>query len=197
MKKTAIIDYGSGNVFSVFAAINRLGGNPFITNDPAEIRKADKVILPGVGHAKFAMEQLKSTGLDKVILSLTQPVMGICLGMQLMCEYTEEGNMNGLGIFPNVKVRKFVDSPKVPHIGWNELIDCKGMMKDYVSEVYFVHSYFVEVNPYSTSNAQYGGVFSTSLQKDNFYGCQFHPEKSGTTGEDILRDFLNLKTIEK
>ena len=187
--KIAIIDYGSGNVFSVSSAINRLGAEPIITSDKELIRTADKIIFPGVGHGKFAMDQLIEKQLDQFIPTLKQPFMGICLGMQLMCEYTEEGNVKGLGIFENVKVVKFTDAPKIPHMGWNRTMNVDSDQVN--SEVYFVHSYYVELNKYSTSVTNYGNRFSATLQKDNFYGCQFHPEKSGKEGELILRNFLN------
>ena len=193
----AIIDYGSGNVFSVQSALNKLGVNTVITNNQEEIIAADAVIFPGVGHAKFAMEQLKKTGLDQVIPKLKQPVLGICLGMQLMCQSTEEGNVKGLNIFEDVKVRKFTDVPKIPHMGWNELRSGKGIFKNIESDVYFVHSYYVEPSIYSVSETNYGTSFSASLMKDNFYACQFHPEKSGKAGEEILRKFLALSPAYK
>lgn len=188
--KTAIIDYGSGNVFSVSAALKRLGVEPVITCDEEIIKSADSVIFPGVGHAKFAMQQIKEKQLDLLIPRLKQPVLGICLGMQLMCEWTEEGNVTGLGIFERTKVLRFTDAPKVPHMGWNKLGYGKSVVQDCESEVYFVHSYFVEVNEYTTSVVEYGSRFSASMQKDNFFACQFHPEKSGKQGEQILANFL-------
>ncbi len=190
--KIAIIDYGSGNVFSVSSALKRLGVSAVVTADHKIIKSADAIIFPGVGHAKFAMEQLKKTGLDQLIPTLKQPVLGICLGMQLMCAFTEEGDVSCLNIFPNVKVRKFVDSPKIPHIGWNKLENGEGLFTDFNSDVYFVHSYYVELNEYTVSESEYGSRFTASMQKDNFYGCQFHPEKSGKCGEKILSDFLKM-----
>lgn len=190
--KVAIIDYGSGNVFSVQSALNKLGVNPIITKEKKEIESADAVIFPGVGHAKFAMKQLQKTGLDELIPHLKQPVLGICLGMQLMCESTEEGDVKGLNIFDGVKVLKFKDVPKVPHMGWNELSGGKGIFQNLESDVYFVHSYYVESSPYTVSKTYYGSGFSSSLMKDNFYACQFHPEKSGKAGEEILKNFLAL-----
>lgn len=187
----AIIDYGSGNVFSVQSALNRLGVNTFITIDKKIIQTSDAVIFPGVGHAKFAMSQLQETGLDQLIPQLKQPVLGICLGMQLMCESTEEGNVKGLNIFKGVRVLKFTNVPKIPHMGWNQLIGSKGIFNS-DSMVYFVHSYFVESSKYSASQTMYGSNFSSSLIKNNFYACQFHPEKSGEAGEKILKNFLEL-----
>lgn len=190
--KVAIIDYGSGNVFSVSSALKRLGVASVVTDDYKIIKSSDAVIFPGVGHAKFAMEQLKETGLDKLIPFLKQPVLGICLGMQLMCKYTEEGDVKCLNIFSNVNVRKFVDSPKIPHMGWNRLENGKGLFKEVNSDVYFVHSYYAELNEYTVSEAEYGSKFTASMQKNNFYGCQFHPEKSGKNGERLLSDFLKI-----
>jgi glutamine amidotransferase len=190
--KVAIIDYGSGNVFSVSAALKRLGVNAVVTADSDVIKSSDAVIFPGVGHAKFAMEQLKETGLDQLIPTLEQPVLGICLGMQLMCSFTEEGDVACLNIFPNVNVRKFVDSPKIPHMGWNKLENGKGLFTDTNSDVYFVHSYYAELNEFTVSESDYGSIFTASMQKDNFYGCQFHPEKSGKSGEKIIADFLKM-----
>jgi glutamine amidotransferase len=190
--KVAIIDYGSGNVFSVESAIKRLGGEAILTANQEVINSADKVIFPGVGHAKYAMEQLKSSNLDVLIPALKQPVLGICLGMQLMCDFTEEGNVNGLNIFKDIKVKKFEDVPKIPHIGWNSLKNGVGIFENCTSDVYFVHSYFVELNKFTSLETDYGQTFSAALQKDNFYACQFHPEKSGKVGETILSNFIKL-----
>lgn len=186
----AIIDYGSGNVFSVSATLKRLGAEPIITDNPEIIKAADAVIFPGVGHAKFAIEQLSKSGLDRLIPTLKQPVLGICLGMQLMCDFSEEGDVQCLGIFPNVHVKKFVNSPKIPHIGWNSLKKGKSIFTNCDSDVYFVHSYYVELNQFTISEASYGTDYTAALQKDNFYGCQFHPEKSGKIGEEIISNFL-------
>lgn len=190
--KVAIIDYGSGNVFSVCSALKRLGVDAVVTEDHAVIKSASAVIFPGVGHAKFAMEQLRETGLDQLIPTLTQPVLGICLGMQLMCAFTEEGNVDCLNIFKDVQVKKFTDAPKIPHMGWNNLQNWKGLFEEVNSDVYFVHSYYAELNQYTASEAEYGPRFTASMQKDNFYGCQFHPEKSGENGEKIIGEFLKL-----
>lgn len=190
----AIIDYGAGNIKSVKYALERMGVNAILTSDANEIRKADKVIFPGVGQASAAMKQLKEKGLDKIIPDLKQPVLGICLGMQLMCKYTEEGNTEGLGIFP-YNVLQFPKEDKVPHMGWNTLEDNESAIFLGIEDspyVYFVHSYYVPKNKYSISNCNYIRPFCAALQKENFFGCQFHPEKSGKTGEQILRNFLNL-----
>ena len=192
----AIIDYGSGNVFSVSSALKRLGVEAIITSDATIIKSADAVIFPGVGHAKAAMEQLKVKGLDKLIPTLEQPFLGICLGMQLMCSYTEEGDVDCLDIFSGVKVRKFIDSPKIPHMGWNTLINGKSIFHEDNSDVYFVHSYFVVLNEFTISESEYGSKFTACMQKNNFYGCQFHPEKSGEAGLKMIAKFLGLVTNE-
>lgn len=189
-----IIDYEAGNVQSVKYALERLGVNAEISNCETTIRKADKVIFPGVGEASWAMKKLKETGLDKLIHQLKQPVLGICLGMQLMCEETEEGNTKGLGIFP-VKTLKFPPEDKVPHMGWNQINIKSGDLFENVKMenfVYFVHSYYVPVNEFTASETNYIRPFSASLQKDNFYACQFHPEKSGEIGQQVLSNFINL-----
>ena len=188
----AIIDYGSGNVFSVSSALKRLGVEAIITSDATIIKSADAVIFPGVGHAKSAMEQLKVKGLDKLIPTLEQPFLGICLGMQLMCSYTEEGDVDCLDIFSGVKVKKFIDSPKIPHMGWNTLINGKSIFHEDNSDVYFVHSYFVALNEFTISETEYGSKFTASMKKNNFYGCQFHPEKSGEAGGKMIAKFLGL-----
>ena len=193
--KIAIIEYGSGNIFSVSSALKRLGADVIVTNETKIIESADAVIFPGVGHAKFAMEELKNKGLDRFIPTLKQPVLGICLGMQLMCDYTEEGDVTCLGIFDNVKVKKFVDSPKIPHMGWNKIFNNKDFFEGCDSEVYFVHSYYAEKSKYTVSEVNYGSDFSAALQKDNFFACQFHPEKSGKSGEQLLNNFI--KKIKK
>jgi len=189
-----IIDYEAGNVQSVKYALERLGVSAEVSNCEETIRKADKVIFPGVGEAAWAMNALKKNGLDKLIPQLKQPVLGVCLGMQLMCEKTEEGNTKGLGIFP-IETLKFPAEEKVPHMGWNQLSQQKGDLFKGVKNdgfVYFVHSYYVPVNKHTTSETNYIRLFSASLQKDNFYACQFHPEKSGDNGQQILSNFINL-----
>lgn len=190
--KIVIIDYGAGNVKSVQFALERLGYKALCSNDPEEIRSADKVIFPGVGEAQSAMDEIVKYGLDKVIPELKQPVLGICLGMQLMCTHSEENDTDCLGIFP-LEVKKFLVDLKVPHIGWNQIIDLKGHLFDKVEEssyVYYVHSYYVPENKYSIANTEYEIKYSGAIQKDNFYACQFHPEKSGGIGEQILKNFI-------
>lgn len=187
--KTTIIDYGAGNVKSVAFACERLGITPTLSNDKEVIEGSDRIIFPGVGHADFAMQKLHESKLVEVIKNLEQPVLGICLGMQLMCRETEEGNVNGLGIF-DVPVVRFQGDLKIPHMGWNLLEDTKGLLKDIEDYVYFVHSYYVPENSYTTAVCNYGLKFSAALQKDNFYACQFHPEKSGSPGNEILKRFL-------
>ncbi len=187
-----VIDYGAGNVKSVQFALERLGYEAICSNDPQVIANADKVIFPGVGEAKSAMKEIRKYGLDKVIPALKQPVLGICLGMQLMCGHSEENDTDCLGIFP-VEVKKFQVDLKVPHIGWNQIIELKGHLFDTVepsSYVYYVHSYYVPENEFSIANTEYGIKFSGAIKKDNFYACQFHPEKSGDTGEQILKNFI-------
>ncbi len=187
-----IIDYGAGNVKSVQFALERLGYKAICSNDPKVIQAADKVIFPGVGEAQSAMKEIKKYGLEQVIPELKQPVLGICLGMQLMCEHSEENGTDCLGIFP-IEVKKFQVDLKVPHIGWNQIIELKEHLFDEVKEssyVYYVHSYYVPENEYSIANTDYGIKYSGAIKKDNFYACQFHPEKSGGIGEQILKNFI-------
>jgi len=191
MKNIVIIDYGAGNVKSVNFAFQRLGFDPVLSDDPAVIKNADYVIFPGVGHAKSAMEQLNAKNLVKVIQDLKQPVLGVCLGMQLMCRFSEEGDVDGLGIF-DVDVVRFDDQLKVPHMGWNDLQNGNSLIKGISDQAYFVHSYFVPITEETIASCEYGVSFSAALAKDNFYGCQFHPEKSGEIGERILKRFLEL-----
>lgn len=189
-----LIDYGAGNTKSVQFALKRLGVEAILTNNEALICKADKVIFPGVGHANAAMEKLRQVGLDKVIPNLKQPVLGVCLGMQLMCNFSEEGDTNGLGIF-DLNVLKFNTTNKIPQIGWNTIVDLKSKLFNGLQEnefMYFVHSYYVPLAKETIATAQYGINYSAALQKNNFYGCQFHPEKSGDKGEMILKNFLML-----
>ncbi|MFS4472977.1 imidazole glycerol phosphate synthase subunit HisH [Chryseobacterium sp. T20] len=190
----AIIKYNGGNVNSVQNALNRLKIDSVITDDPEQILKADKVIFPGVGEASSTMKLLKEKELDLLIPSLTQPVLGICLGMQLMCKENEEGNTEGMGIF-DINVRKFPAKDIVPHMGWNTVSGqssplFSGIEKS--SDVYFVHSYYCELSDFTTSVCDYILPFSASLQKDNFYAVQFHPEKSGIVGNQIVKNFINL-----
>ncbi len=189
-----IIDYGAGNVKSVQYALNRLGVNPILSEDKEVILKADKVIFPGVGSAGAAMKQLNADGLVDVIPQLKQPVLGVCLGMQLMCKHSQEGNTKGLGIF-DVDVVKFVGDEKIPHMGWNDLENLQSSI--YINfpihnQVYFVHSYYAPVIPETTATCNYIQPFSASIQKNNFYAFQFHPEKSSNAGEILLQNFLNI-----
>jgi glutamine amidotransferase len=192
--KIAIIDYGAGNVQSVLFALERLGYEGNVTNDWNTIKSADKVIFPGVGEASSAMKMLVDSGLDVLIPTLQQPVLGICLGMQLMCKYSEEGNTNGLGIF-DVNVVKFSNEVKVPQMGWNTIYNLKSPLFTGIKEnefMYLVHSYFASLSENTIATTNYELEYSTALQRDNFFGVQFHPEKSGTFGEQILNNFLNL-----
>ena len=193
----AIIKYNAGNIFSVDYALRRLGVAPIITADHEQIMKADKVIFPGVGEAKNTMEYLKAHQLDQLICNLKQPVLGICLGMQLLCKHSDEGNVDCLGVF-DADVKRFhpkTQNEKVPHMGWNTLSHTeaplfKGFTKD--EFVYFVHSFYVPVNEHTAAQCEYIHPFSAALHKNNFYATQFHPEKSGNTGERILTNFLDI-----
>jgi len=192
--KVAILKYNAGNIQSVSFALNRLGVSPVITDDPQILTTADKVIFPGVGEAASAMQYLRERNLDKLIKSLQCPVLGICLGMQLMCESSEEGNTGGLGIFP-VQVKRFPAAKKVPQVGWNTVTRLKGQLfKNIPAETYFyfVHSYYAELSADSAATCDYIVEFSASLAKNNFYGTQFHPEKSGSSGELVFKNFLEL-----
>lgn len=192
--KIAIIDFGAGNVKSVQFALERIGFSGFLTSDAGKIESADKVIFPGVGEAKSAMQALKNRDLDKVIPQLKQDVLGICLGMQLMCEKTEEGLTDCLNIFPEAAI-SFLGPLKVPHVGWNQIEGLNSILFNGIEEgsfVYFVHSYYVPLSKFTVAQSFYGFNFSTALVKDNFYACQFHPEKSGSTGEQILKNFIAI-----
>lgn len=192
--KIAIIDYGAGNVQSVLFAIERLGYTAFITNDAEKIKSADKVIFPGVGEASSAMQKIKAIQLDKIIRDLQQPVLGICLGMQLLCKSSEEGNTEGLGIF-DIHIERFTNSLKVPQIGWNTVYDLKSKLFKGISNkefMYLVHSFYAPMNEECIATTFYGMEYASAIQKDNFYGVQFHPEKSGATGAKILQNFLEL-----
>jgi len=180
--KVVIIDYGAGNTQSVKFAFQRLGITPVLSDSKEEILSADKIIFPGVGHAKAAMNVLREKSLDVLIPQLKQPVLGICLGMQLMCKFSEEGNVDCLGIF-NQTVKLFEPKLKVPHIGWNRT---EGNSDWY----YFVHSYYVPKNEFTTQLCNYITEFSAAIRKDNFYAVQFHPEKSGSAGEALLKKFI-------
>lgn len=192
--KIAIIKYNAGNIMSVENAINRLGYNCIVTDDPEQIKIADKVIFPGVGEASSAMHYLKEKKLDQLVKSLKQPVLGICLGQQLMCTYSEEGNTACMGVF-ETQVKKFPPKELVPHMGWNNLQNLKGDLFKGVSEsdnVYFVHSYYAEVCENTTAICDYILPFSAAMQKNNFYATQFHPEKSADVGTVILKNFLEI-----
>jgi len=189
-----VIKYNAGNIKSVENAVKRLGFDCSVTDDPDKIKSADKVIFPGVGEASSAMEYLKAKGLDKLIASLKQPVLGVCLGQQLLCSFTEEGNTECLGVF-DCQVKKFPPEDKVPHMGWNEITNLKSPLFNGLkenSDVYFVHSYFCEPNENQIAVCDYITPFAAALNKDNFYACQFHPEKSAGIGEQILKNFLEL-----
>ena len=192
--KIVIIDYGAGNIQSIQFAFKRLSVEAILTNDIQLIQSADRVIFPGVGEASNAMKMLRESGLDAVIPNLKQPVLGICLGMQLMCSYSEEGNTKGLGIFTD-RVVKFNTQLKVPQIGWNQISNLKSSLFTGISEneyMYLVHSYYAPICEETIATSTYGLEYSTALQKNNFYGVQFHPEKSSKAGEKILENFLNL-----
>jgi imidazole glycerol-phosphate synthase subunit HisH len=192
--KIVIINYGAGNIQSIKFAIQRIGFEAILSDDVNEILAADKVIFPGVGEASSAMQKLKASGLDQLIPKLKQPVLGICLGMQLMCIATEEGATKGLGIF-DVDVIKFSDKVKVPQIGWNQIKDLKTDLFKGVSEqeyIYLVHSFYAPKCEETIATTEYDLAYSAALKKDNFYGTQFHPEKSSSIGEKILLNFLNM-----
>ncbi len=194
--KLVIIDYGAGNIKSIQFAFKRLGIDAVLSNKVDEIKAADKVIFPGVGEASSAMKMLQESGLDKVIPTLKQPVLGICLGMQLMCNSSEEGNTKGLGIF-NVAIKKFSNSVKVPQMGWNVISDLKSDLFSGIKDkefMYLVHSFYAEKCDETIATTDYEIEYASALQKDNFYGVQFHPEKSGVEGAKILQNFLELKT---
>jgi len=194
----AVIDYGGGNVFSVVHALRRLGANPTLTDSAEIISKADKVVFPGQGEASSSMQNLRQKGLDEVIRNLRQPILGICIGQQLMCSHSEEGDTDCLGIFdvPVLRLRPEDRTLKVPHMGWNslEIVKDEGLFKDFKGGeyVYFVHSFYVPVCDWTIATTEYAQPFSAALHRDNFYATQFHPEKSGSVGERILQNFLSL-----
>ncbi|WP_223548423.1 imidazole glycerol phosphate synthase subunit HisH [Aestuariivivens sp. NBU2969] len=192
--KLVIIDYGAGNIKSIQFAFNRLGYDAFLSNNTEEIKAADRIIFPGVGEANSAMKKLKESKLDELIPSLKQPVLGICLGMQLMCQYTEEGDTIGLGIF-QTKVKRFSNSVKVPQMGWNVIKELKSDLFKGIKEneyMYLVHSFYAEHCNETIAATDYGINYASALQHENFYGVQFHPEKSSVAGEKILDNFLTL-----
>lgn len=193
--KLIIIDYGAGNIKSIQFAFKRLGVEAILTNDIDIIKSADKVIFPGVGEASSAMKMLIESGLHEVIPTLKQPVLGICLGMQLMCNFTEEGITRGLGIF-DVTVKRFSNNVKVPQMSWNVIKELKSSLFSGIKEnefMYLVHSYFAELCDETIAKTDYELEYSAALQKDNFYGVQFHPEKSGNEGAKILENFIKLE----
>ena len=190
----AILKYNAGNIKSVQNALIRLGYKSIITDNPSELINAEKVIFPGVGEAGSAMDYLKERGLDQTIKSLTQPVLGICLGLQLMCRFSEEGETKCLGIF-DTDVRLFPPVDKIPHIGWNNCLTMKGDLFKGITlndNLYYVHSYYAEISLFTLATCDYIIPFSSAMQKENYYATQFHPEKSAETGEKILRNFLEL-----
>ena len=192
--KVAIIKYNAGNIHSVRLALNRIGVEPIVSDDPSIIAQADKVIFPGVGEARSAMKYLKSRNIDNLLPKLTQPLLGICLGLQLMCRDSEENNTTCLGIF-DAKVKMFPAKKKIPHMGWNTIYDFKSSLFEKIdrnSYVYFVHSYYAELNTNTSAQSNYIVTFSSALHRNNFYAVQFHPEKSGKVGEKILKNFLSL-----
>ena len=192
--KIVIINYGAGNIQSIMFAIERLGFKAVLSNNPDEIKSADKVIFPGVGEASYAMRMLKESGLDTLIPTLKQPVFGICLGMQLMCNSSEEGNTEGLGIF-DVDVIKFSSKVKVPQMGWNTIYNLKSDLFKGIAEneyMYLVHSFYAPICAETIATTDYELPYSSALENNNFYGTQFHPEKSGDVGEQILNNFLKI-----
>ena len=193
--KVAILKYNAGNTASVANALERLGVTPVISGDVETLRSADKVIMPGVGEASTAMAHLRERGLDEVIRSLSQPVLGVCLGMQLMCATSEENATECLGIFP-YRVRRFAaNGIKVPHMGWNTISDLRSSLFASVGPdcyLYFVHGYYVETGDLTTATCTYDACFSAAISRGNFHGVQFHPEKSGAIGQSILENFLKL-----
>ena len=192
----AILKYNAGNVRSVIFALRRLGIDPLWTDDPDELKAADKVIFPGVGEASTAMAYLEKRGLDRVLRELEQPLLGICLGLQLLCQSSEENDTAGMGIFPH-QVRRFEPRQKVPHIGWNAISNLSGPLFDGVPEgsyAYFVHSYYAVPGRLDCARTEYITTFASGIRHDNVFAVQFHPEKSGAVGQRILKNFLSLDT---
>lgn len=196
--EVAIVKYNAGNLFSVVHALNRLGIEPVITDDAEQLSKADRILFPGQGHAATTMAYLREHKLDKIICNLKQPVLGICVGQQLMCHHSEEGDVDCLGIF-DADVKRFQPlnhEDKVPHMGWNQLTGLQSpLFKDLQEEdfVYFVHSYYVPVNDWTIATSNYIHPFCAAMHRDNFFATQFHPEKSGKVGEQILKNFLDIQ----
>ena len=198
--KTVVIKYNAGNIQSVLFALERLSVNAEVTDDASSILSADRVIFPGVGEASSAMKYLRAKNLDNVITSLTQPVLGICLGMQLLCEHSEENNTSCLGIFKNINVKKFAPAEntthfKVPQIGWNMVTHKQDHLFNKIpvhSYFYFVHGYYAELNDWNIGTTDYIAPYTSAMKKNNFYGVQFHPEKSAAAGEQLLKNFLSL-----
>lgn len=196
--KTVIIKYNSGNIQSVQFALERIGINAKVTDDADQIKSADKVIFPGVGEASTAMKFLRERKLNELIVSLTQPVLGICLGMQLLCRHSEENDTDCLGIFENIAVRKFDATEanlKIPQIGWNNISNLQSTLFSNIpgdSYCYFVHGYYAEMSEHTIATTEYGITYSAAIQKNNFYGVQFHPEKSAAVGEQLLKNFLAI-----
>lgn len=190
----AIVKYNAGNIYSVVNALRRLGVEPVLTDDAEQLQRADRVLFPGQGEARGAMQYLRARRLDEVIRSLRQPVFGICVGQQLLCRHSEEGDTDCIGIF-DAEVKRFSPTrheDKVPCMGWNQLYDTRGSLFTESDYVYFVHSYYVPLCADTAATANYIQPYSAALQRDNFYACQFHPEKSGRAGEQIIQKFLEL-----
>ena len=202
----AIVKYNAGNIYSVVNALKRLGIDPLLTDNPEELRRADKVLFPGQGEARGAMDYLRQRGLDQVIRQLTQPVLGICIGQQLLCRHSEEGDTDCIGVFdsPVLRFRPHSHADKVPAMGWNRIGQLKSKLMEGLTAadgtdpyVYFVHSYYVPLCEHTIATADYILPYSAALNKDNFYATQFHPEKSGDTGERILENFIKLGPINE
>ena len=196
--KVAIVKYNAGNIYSVINALRRLGVEPLLTDNPEELQKADRILFPGQGEASTTMAYIREHKLDEIIRSLKQPVLGICIGQQLLCRHSEEGDTDCIGIFP-VDVKRFQPQKhedKVPQMGWNSIYDLKTPLFDGIKEnefIYNVHSFYVPENEFTIAKCDYILPYSAAMHKDNFYTCQFHPEKSGKVGEKIIENFLKVK----